>query len=56
MSDHMFAVKLDEVYINGKSLNMCTSKKCQIAFDSGSTFMSMPAFAHTILGQQKIPT
>ena len=57
MSDHMFAVKLDDILINGKSLNLCSNnKKCNIAFDSGSTFMSMPSFAHEILNKNQIPT
>ena len=58
-SDHMFAVKLDDVLFNGKSIGLCDiskNHKCKVAFDSGSTFMSMPKYAHEILAQNHIPT
>jgi hypothetical protein len=42
----MFSVKLDEIKINGNSLGICKTNKCLITFDSGSSFLTVPEFAH----------
>ena len=43
----MFGVKLDDVKINGKRLNICQNRAegCLITFDSGASLMAMPSFA-----------
>jgi hypothetical protein len=44
---YMFGVKLDDVKVGGKSLNMCEGKSegCMITFDSGTSLMSFPTWA-----------
>jgi hypothetical protein len=44
---YMFGVKLDDVKVGGKSLNMCAGKAegCMITFDSGTSLMSFPTWA-----------
>ena len=44
---YMFGVKLDDVKVNGKALNMCHDKSegCMITFDSGTSLMSFPTWA-----------
>ena len=43
----MFGVKLDDVKVNGKALDMCSGKAegCMITFDSGTSLMSFPTWA-----------
>lgn len=55
---YMFGVKLDDVKVNGKSLNICQSKPngCLITFDSGTSLMSVPTYAFHAMAQQKVPT
>jgi hypothetical protein len=38
-----WTVHLDEILHNGKSLNLCTNKKCAMTPDSGTTYMTMPS-------------
>lgn len=47
LAQFMFGVKLDDVKINGKRLNICKDrpKGCLITFDSGASLMAMPSFA-----------
>jgi hypothetical protein len=44
---YMFGVKLDDVKVNGKALDMCSGKAegCMITFDSGTSLMSFPTWA-----------
>ena len=55
---YMFGVKLDDIKINGQYMNICQgrSNDCLITFDSGTSLMSVPSFAHQIMVQRKIPT
>jgi hypothetical protein len=47
----MYLVKLDDIKINGKPLNLCKSRPngCMITIDTGSSFDMIPTFADTIL-------
>lgn len=55
----MFGIKLDDIIINGKPLNLCgengTIRSCLITVDSGTSFLSMPSQAMNLL-RGKIPT
>ena len=44
----MFGVKLDDIKMGGKSLNLCNDRPdgCMITFDSGTSLMSVPNFAY----------
>ena len=42
---YMFGVKLDDIKVNGKSLNICNQKQCLITFDSGTSLGSVPVKA-----------
>ena len=53
---YMFAVPFENIIINGKESNICENKKCLITFDSGTSLMSMPKYATTILAKKGIPT
>lgn len=48
---YMYGVKLDDIKIGGKPLNICKSKpkRCLITFDSGTSFMSVPTWAEKVL-------
>lgn len=53
---YMYGVQLDDIMINGKRMNLCKGKKCLITFDSGTSLMSVPIWAHEMLVAKKIPT
>lgn len=53
---YMFGVKLDDVKVAGKSLNMCDGKSCLITFDSGTSLMSFPTWGAQKLIENKLPT
>lgn len=54
---YMYGVQLDDVLVNGKSINVCGSTKtCLITFDSGTSLMSFPPFASQALVEAGIPT
>jgi len=53
---YMFGVKLDDVKVGGKSLNMCEGKSCLITFDSGTSLMSFPTWGAEKLVENKLPT
>lgn len=55
---YMFGVQLDDIKVNGKNLNICSNRPegCLITFDSGTSLMSVPSFAHQFLIDNKIPT
>ena len=55
---YMFGVKLDDVKVGGKALNMCEGRKegCMITFDSGTSLMSFPTWAAQKMMAQKLPT
>jgi len=44
---YMYGVKLDDIKINGKAMNICEGRKegCLITFDSGTSLLSFPNFA-----------
>ena len=44
---YMFGVRLDDIKVNGKSLNICQARPqgCLITFDSGTSLMSVPTYA-----------
>ena len=54
----MFGVRLDDIKVNGKSLNICQTRPqgCMITFDSGTSLMSVPTFAFNSMAKQKVPT
>jgi hypothetical protein len=47
LRSNTFGVKLDDIKVNGKSLNICQTRPqgCMITFDSGTSLMSVPTFA-----------
>lgn len=47
----MFGVKLNDILVNGKSLNLCEDRDCLITFDSGTSGFSIPNFAATVFEQ-----
>jgi len=58
----MFGIQLDDVKVNGKSLNFCGKEgsgaqrtNCLITVDSGSSMMAMPSFAYEQLAGLNIP-
>lgn len=55
----MFGIKLDDIAINGKRLNICGEngpiKSCLLTVDSGTSFLSMPSKAMNLV-RGKIPT
>ena len=53
---YMFGVKLDDVKVAGKSMNMCEGKSCLITFDSGTSLMSFPTWGAQKLIENKLPT
>ena len=53
---YMFGVKLDDVKVGGKSLDMCSEKSCLITFDSGTSLMSFPTWGAQKLTANKLPT
>ena len=53
---YMFGVKLDDVKVGGKNLDMCGGKTCLITFDSGTSLMSFPTWGAQKLTENKIPT
>jgi hypothetical protein len=55
---YMFGVKLDDVKVNGKAMNMCAgrSEGCLITFDSGTSLMSFPNFAAEKMKESHYPT
>ena len=52
----MFGVKLDDIKVGGKSLDMCGGKSCLITFDSGTSLMSFPTWGTQKLIDNKLPT
>ena len=54
----MFGVRLDDIKVNGKSLNICQTRAngCLITFDSGTSLMSVPTYAFNQMAKQKVPT
>jgi len=55
---YMYGVKLDDVKVGGKNLNICEgrSEGCLITFDSGTSLMSFPTWGAQKLSQNKLPT
>jgi saccharopepsin len=55
---YMFGVKLDDVKVGGKSLDMCAGRSdgCLITFDSGTSLMSFPTWGAQKLTANKLPT
>ena len=58
VKQYMYLVKLDDIKINGKPLNLCKSRPggCIITIDTGSSFDMIPTFADTFLEQNNYPT
>ena len=51
-----FGLKLDDIKINGKPLNICKdAENCLVNIDSGQTVNSFPSFAHEVLKANKLP-
>jgi len=48
---YMFGVPFENIVFNGKKSNICENNthKCLITFDSGTSLMSMPKYATSIL-------
>lgn len=55
---YMFGVKLDDIKVNGKAMNMCENRQdgCLITFDSGTSLMSFPTWAATKMNEHHYPT
>jgi saccharopepsin len=55
---YMFGVKLDDVKVNGKALNICADQHdgCLITFDSGTSLMSFPTWAADKMKDHGYPT
>jgi hypothetical protein len=43
-----WSIKLDEILVNGNSLNIGSLKPCTFTPDSGTTYMTMPTWAREI--------
>jgi hypothetical protein len=56
---YMFGVKLDDIKVNGKPLNVCKKlkdpKKCLITVDSGSSANGIPSVALSAFKDAKLP-
>jgi len=54
----MFGVPFENIIFNGKKSNICDNNphKCLITFDSGTSLMSMPRYATSILAQKGVPS
>ena len=55
---YMFGVKLDDIKVNGKAMNMCDNREdgCLITFDSGTSLMSFPNWAAEKMKINHYPT
>ena len=55
---YMFGVKLDDIKVGGKNLEMCKGRAdgCLITFDSGTSLMSFPTWGAEKMMQSKLPT
>ena len=53
---YMYAMILDDVLINGKSLGVCRGElRCTVTVDSGSSLMGMPRYAYEELLAYEYP-
>ena len=44
---YMFGMKLDDLLVNGKSLNLgCKNRECLITVDSGTSHLAFPKWAY----------
>ena len=55
VNQNMYQISFDDLLIGGKSYGMCKDRKCFLALDSGTTFMSVPSYARDIMIQNGIP-
>jgi hypothetical protein len=47
---YMYGIKLDDIKVNGKNLNICAGQSsCLVTIDSGSSMNAFPDFAHKVL-------
>lgn len=55
---YMFGVPFQNILFNGKPSNICDGNpnKCLITFDSGTSLMSMPSYATSILAAKGVPS
>lgn len=53
---YMYGVKLDDIIVGGKRLNVCEGEKyCLVTFDTGSSVSIMPDFVHKKLADNNLP-
>lgn len=53
----MFGIALDDIKVNGKSLNICSGVSCMITVDSGTSEMTMPSWAiKKVIGKMPLKT
>ena len=54
---YMFGIKLEDVSIGGRSLNLCSGgKECLITFDSGTTYIAFPIYATNKMTKMGLPS
>lgn len=56
---YMYGVKMDDIKFKDQPSNVCSKSKngeCLITFDSGTSLMSIPSFAHEHFKELGIPT
>lgn len=53
---YMYGIKLDDIKVNGKNLNICAGQSsCLVTIDSGSSMNAFPEFAHKALQKEHLP-
>jgi hypothetical protein len=54
----MFGVPFENILFNGIASDICKGNpnQCLITFDSGTSLMSMPTYATTILAAKGVPS
>ena len=62
IKQYMYNIKLDDIKINGKAMNLCSDKDkpakvyCNLAIDSGSPNDFIPIWAGKIFEREGVPT
>jgi hypothetical protein len=45
VNKYFWALKLSDIKLDGKSLNLCKDKECLITPDTGTSCLTMPSWA-----------
>jgi hypothetical protein len=54
---YMFGIKLDDIMVGGKRLNICKGQEsCLATVDSGSSVNMFPAFAQKVMHEANLPS